>query len=73
MADLIDPEQYINEATSVDAEPVRHGHWIKAELLHGEQYYICSACADIFRAPECMGNPIYSHCPFCGAKMDEET
>ena len=50
--------EYINMARTVDAEPVRHGHWI------GDK---CSACGEERAWYGC--NPHW--CPDCGAKMDE--
>ena len=60
----------IERLPAIDAEPVRHGHWID--------------CADFEQCSECKGtqlktiNTIYGaatwmktdYCPNCGAKMD---
>ena len=62
-------KQAVQEAATVDAEPVRHGHWIKPDSMLIS--CICSACGfrfnfyedDIFE---------YPYCASCGAKMDEE-
>lgn len=51
----------------VDAEPVRHGHWIsRYHDENGCNYYthICSRCSI-----EMLMRSRY--CPNCGAKMDE--
>lgn len=62
-------EQYIKakimKQPAVDAEPVRHGHWVK-ELDRNYHYrWHCSECgfveAIILR---------FHYCPGCGAKMD---
>lgn len=45
---------------TVDAEPTRHGKWIKV----GDNSYKCSRCNEISC---CEGN----FCVDCGAKMDE--
>lgn len=53
-----------------DAEPVRHGHWVKWD---DEITYDCSICGDAFTLYE--GTPEsnhYNYCPNCGAKMDLE-
>lgn len=52
----------INNAPTVDAEPVRHGHWV-AEISDEEEYK-CSECGD---------KEYYTcnYCPNCGARMDE--
>lgn len=53
----------INAAPTVDAEPVRHGRWIKYE--HGSGIY-CSECRHKRRYRDMNDN----YCPNCGAKMD---
>lgn len=66
-------EQWLPNVPIVDAEPVRHGHWIEHHEPYtwmGYTYWSCSECGfecgyekDIkFRT---------NHCPNCGAKMDE--
>ena len=50
-----------------DAEPIKHGRL--GENTYG--YRRCSECEAAVRVEECMGEPIYSYCPLCGAKMDE--
>ena len=57
-------EYYIDNAPTVDAEPVRHGRWDGAT---------CSVCGFswsevTYEAPQVE----MSFCPNCGAKMDEE-
>ena len=61
------------EECIIDAEPVRHGHWITNEGFDGDEYYSCSACGCDWFCPE--GTPHdnnMKYCPECGAKMDEE-
>ena len=53
----------IDDAPTVDAEPVRHGHWINTGFLTAK----CSECDAEVHELE-YGN----YCPNCGAKMDEE-
>lgn len=57
--------QALEEAPTVDAEPVRHGYW-KPVLICA----ICSNCgngiSDTYYADE------FKYCPYCGRKMDEE-
>ena len=62
----------IDTAPTIDAELVKHGHWIEllqAEDMFGKTYtalYQCSECK--------VANAIDSdYCPHCGAKMDEES
>ena len=65
----------LQEAPTVDAVPVRHGHWIMNE---DDELY-CSVCGYIasldsneyfYRGKIRFDDSFY--CPNCGAKMDEE-
>ena len=49
----------------IEAEPVRHGHWIYKETDYpvADAFYICSECG---YSP---GFEINNYCPYCGAKM----
>lgn len=71
---MIPVEEYnarmaIANAPTVDAEPVRHGHWIdaypKIEPNPMFQYGICSVCGY-----EQSVSKYLKFCPNCGAKMD---
>lgn len=70
---LIPIEEYnarmaITYAPTVDAEPVRHGHWVSIGSMHR-----CSVCNEMVLVPTTIANkPIYEYCPVCGAKMDEK-
>ena len=44
------------------------GHW---EWLT-EDKYRCSNCNSETRVDECMNEPMYEFCPFCGARMKSE-
>lgn len=63
----------IDDAPTVDAEPIRHGRWVKDRLLstNGGTYgvYRCSLCE---RTYQDIGYG-FRYCPNCGAKMDEVT
>jgi len=48
-----------------EQEP-KTGHW---EWLT-EDKYRCSNCNSETRVDECMNEPMYEFCPFCGAKME---
>lgn len=52
---------------TVDAEPVRHGHWIEDDDGDGRH---CSICGEdyCYAISNCE---LYNYCPNCGAKMDE--
>ena len=53
-------------APTVDAKPVRHGHWVRKGLL-----FHCSACSyGAFKSDFVYGA---RYCPICGARMDERT
>lgn len=54
----------IEEMPTVDAEPIRHGHWRKVDDKE-PLAWDCSVCGAM-----CHYNTPY--CPICGAKMDEE-
>lgn len=53
----------IDEMPTVDAEPIRHGHWRKVDYKE-PLAWDCSVCGAM-----CHYNTPY--CPICGAKMDE--
>lgn len=66
---LLDKEQIIdiiNNAPTIEAEPVRHGHWEAHDMsIKDVPVEACSIC----------GRWSYGYCerycPKCGAKMDE--
>ncbi len=59
----------IDNAPTIDAEPVVHGHWIWNEDLHRYECSVCHGeCTTSFTE-----NPLFKpFCCECGAKMDEE-
>ncbi len=61
-------QQNIKDATTIDAEPVRHGRWIERKSFHadGGVSAKCSVCKNDVQY---LGNPL-NYCPNCGAKMD---
>ena len=57
----------IDNAPAVDAEPVRHGKWIKGGYACGEYEWKCSACGET----DWRGSADWmKFCMYCGAKMD---
>ena len=54
----------IDDASTVDAEPVRHSKW-KEHKDYPALAYLCSDCGyfTTYRS---------YYCPYCGARMDEE-
>lgn len=68
-------KQILNDAPTVDAEPIRHGHWED----DGQRFGSDNKCA-IYECDQC-GETIWvylkdhrrwSYCPQCGSKMSEE-
>ena len=57
------PKVVIDNMPTIDAEPVRHGRWIKKEWEGYEPFYLCSECNKLH-------NQDYHYCNNCGAKMD---
>lgn len=56
----------LDEAPTIDAEPVRHGRW---EYQYNDS--ICSACGYVNRCePITRYRNDSPYCPSCGAKMD---
>lgn len=62
--------EQVKAMPTIDAEPVKHGRWIKNEAesaLHVEPIYDCSACHNW----QAWGNyECTPYCPNCGAIMD---
>lgn len=57
--------EFLKTAPTIDAEPVRHGHWIIAEF-DCVKCSVCGCYEDVWWA-----NQGTNYCPNCGAKMDE--
>lgn len=55
-------------ANAVDAEPVRHGHWIFNPKDAIEMIFTLPKCSECGAESADGGN----YCPNCGARMDEE-
>ena len=55
-------QQNIKDATTIDAEPVRHGRWERT----ADGAALCTACKRKMN-PSQYG---YAFCSLCGAKMD---
>lgn len=74
--------KWLNEARTIDAEPVRHGRWVDR---YGNKYdnhlYECSECKGKARyrfvrdelGKEIAEQALDDYCPHCGAKMDGNT
>ena len=59
---------------TVEAVPVKHGHWISKQDEYDENYVICSICGDEYTEDDLHLNSwfkqYFKYCPTCGAKMD---
>ena len=55
----------ICEILAEEQEPTGHWEWLT------EDKYRCSNCNSETRVDECLNEPMYDFCPFCGAKMAE--
>lgn len=69
-------KKMLDNAPTVDAEPVRHGAW-KYEGFEGDVSWQTDGrgdCWRVFRCSECgvkkCGGTATNYCPNCGAKMD---
>lgn len=70
-------KRLIIQVPTVDAEPVRHGHWnhVSREFAAGEgadMYAQCSECGTIELVYTRAYAKRWKYCPYCGAKMDGE-
>lgn len=59
-------EKAINEAPTIDAEPVKHGMWIGKPMMCGYSRMRCSVCDNVFLE----NKEKWSYCPCCGARME---
>jgi len=51
---------------ALKAEPIKHGTW--GENIYG--YRKCSVCGRVTQVDECMREPLYLYCPYCGSRTD---
>lgn len=56
----------VADAPTVEAEPIRHGHW---EDKYGDGDWHCSVCGAIVEKDE-QNRHNWNRCYHCGAKMD---
>ena len=62
----------IYDMPTVDAEPVRHGRWVKHVMDIPEHPSRCSKCGWGDHHIRRQTVQEFRFCPNCGAKMDEE-
>lgn len=57
---------------TVDAEPVRHGHWItEKEAEERDEIWLWGSCSVCGHCDwDCTESEDFNYCPNCGAKMD---
>ena len=48
----------------------KKGMWIKLDMHAHIADHKCTACGQECYVPTCMGEPMYTYCPNCGARMD---
>ena len=60
-------EELIDEAPTIDAEPVKHGKWIGYAGTIGNECSVCGKWIDVLQ-----GTVEMNYCPNCGARMDRE-
>lgn len=64
-------KEIIQNEPTVDAEPVRHGKWIKADSQqYFRKHYPCFTCSECGYRKDSQKK--WNYCPFCGARMDME-
>lgn len=66
----------LDNAPTIDAEPVRHGHWVKSSEYKGDNisgytdiHWVCSECGEEAIVNEWYVYDLTDYCPHCGAKM----
>ena len=57
----------IEDAPAADVAPVVHGEWEIVVGSNGKEYMVCTRC----RVSQDLTG-VFTYCPNCGAKMDEE-
>lgn len=66
------PPSLVDKCPTIEAEPVRHGRWIKQIPNHlgFSNYFVCSQCARVTRTRYKVMMCDDPYCKHCGAKMD---
>lgn len=63
---LFIPYRDIAKAPTIDAEPIRHGHWDVVTV--GTNFHTDRLCRNCKKT---IKSNYWCYCPNCGAKMDE--
>ena len=61
---------WLDEAPTIEAEPVKHGRWTLLRLSPIKKMVVCSACGGNFYTDLSTEDVFFNFCPNCGAKMD---
>ena len=70
---IVDACLAIDEAPTIEVEPVMHGHWV-AMNDDGRGYadeFGCTNCSCVVKYGCFTKGCDYERCPYCGAKMNE--
>lgn len=65
----MDAMDYIEDAPTIDAQPVKHGKWIPNTSLPGQTGFHCSECMFTDKGTYSRRFKRYKRCPNCGADM----
>ena len=61
----------IEEAPTIEAEPVKHGEWVIITDEFDCEMMECSCCgAEFYDGDNDTVDRLHNYCPSCGAKMD---
>lgn len=63
----------ILNAPAADVQEIKHGKWIKMDIIPDDVDYYCSKCRNFIDIATGRETPIdrgFFYCPHCGAKMD---
>lgn len=62
-------KQDVDWIRGIEAEPVKHAHWVSCEDEYDDEYK-CSACGGIQFFEMTPQDEGWEYCPHCGARMD---
>lgn len=63
----------LKEASAADVQEIKHGKWIKMDIIPDDVDYYCSECRNFIDIATGRETPIdreFFYCPHCGAKMN---
>ena len=63
--------ELLDNAPTIEAEPIRHGHWETDKEKVSHKCSVCGSCIYVVAEPGEKRIPMY-YCDQCGTKMDEE-